>query len=157
MLPSGACIVCWLLWIKFWSTNLSCELNREPGTPFPFWIFLWDLRYWKIGVTLPSTEVSKSLTGSCPIWLQCKLTYFICEAWLIFVMHILQKKKVLVIYTLARGSFYIRFLKNYAAEEAREPHYTVKMFMSWNITTQKYKSTKLNGESTKCNWYWHSS
>jgi len=31
-------------------------------------------------------------------------------------------KKVLVIDMLARGSFCIRFLKDYAAEEAREPH-----------------------------------
>lgn len=37
-------------------------------------------------------------------------------------MHILEKKMVLVIDMLARGLSCIRFLKDYAAEAAREPH-----------------------------------
>lgn len=37
-------------------------------------------------------------------------------------MHVLKKEKVLKIDMLVRGSFCIRFLKDYIAGEAREPH-----------------------------------
>lgn len=49
------------------STELPCVLNEEPDIPLPFWIFPYELSDWKIRVILPSTEVSKSLTGSHPI------------------------------------------------------------------------------------------